>query len=79
MSYDDKEVEDFLDRHADAIAGVLEAAKAEALKQELREALAKTINRQAGVRTRWEGQNDYERLRELVMETGIPVVLTTQR
>lgn len=74
------EVDDFLDRHADAIAGVLEAAKQEALKQELREALAKTINRHdGGVRTRWEGQNDFERLRQLVMETGIPVVLTTQR
>jgi hypothetical protein len=78
MNYEDEEVEDFLDRHSDAIADVLAARAKETLKQELREALAKAVNRQVGVRGRWEAQADLERLRQLVVKLGIPAVTAVQ-
>jgi hypothetical protein len=78
MSYEDEEIEDFLERHVDAIADVLAAMAKEALKQELREALAKAVNRQVGVRGRWEAQADLERLRQLVVKLGIPAVTAVQ-
>lgn len=78
MSYEDEEIEDFLDRHSDAIADVMAAMAKEVLKRELREALARAVNRQVGVRGRWEAKADLERLRQLVVKLGIPAVTAVQ-
>lgn len=55
------EIEDFLERHTDAIADVLAAAAREALKKDLVEAITRSFNRRA---SRWEAQNDFERLQQ---------------